>query len=130
MVPATSELAENMQWIADEIREFGGTAYLFRATATSPLQEGHIERLFAAASRAEATKLLDAVGELETRLRKAAAPEVLDEIEEEMRRVRQTALKLRLRSHFPVREEEALQRRLRAVRDRLDRQAIRAARRR
>ena len=42
IVPATSELAENMQWIADEIREMGGDAYLFRATASSPREESRI----------------------------------------------------------------------------------------
>src|SRR5512138_1505717 len=57
VVPATTELAENMQWIADEIREVGGTAYLFRATATAPGQDDRIEARFAEASRAEALRL-------------------------------------------------------------------------
>ena len=130
IVPATSELTENMQWIADEIREVGGDAYLFRATATSPAQEGQIERLFAAASRTRAVKLLEALRGVERRLRRPAAPEAIAEAEDELRRIRQAALKLRLRSHFPVPEEEVLQRQLRAVRDRVDRQALRAAARR
>lgn len=126
IVPATSELAENMQWIADEIREVGGDAYLFRATATAPGQEGRIERLFAEVSRAQAVKLLEALRRVERRPRRHAAPEAVAEAEDELRRIRQAALKLRMRSHFPVPEEEALHRRLRAVRDRLDRQALRA----
>ena len=130
IVPATSELAENMQWIADEIREVGGEAYLFRATATFPAQEGRIERLFAAASRAEAARLLEALRGVERRLRPAAAAQALAEAEDELRRIRQAALKLRLRSHFPAPEEEALHRRLRALRDRVERQALRAAGRR
>ena len=130
IVPGTSELTENMQWIADEIREMGGEAFLFRATATSQTQEGHIERLFSAASRAQAVKLLGALRGLERRLRGRAAPEAVADAEDELRRIRQTALKLRLRSHFPGPEEEALHRRLRAVRDRVDRQALRAASRR
>ena len=130
ILPATSELAENLQWITDEIREVGGDAYVFRATATSTAQEAQNERLFGAASRAEAGKLLKALRGLEQSFQASASPERLAEAEDELRRIRQAALKLRLRSHFPVREEETLHRRLRAVRDRLDRQTIRAARRR
>jgi hypothetical protein len=130
IVPATSELAENMQWIADEIREMGGDAFLLRATTTSPQEETHIERLFGGASRAEAGKLLKALQAVESRLKPRASPKVLAEAEDELRRVRQAALKLRLRSHFPVAEEEVLHKRLRAARDRLDRHALRAARRR
>lgn len=130
IVPATSELAENMQWIADEIREMGGNAYLFRATATSPAEEGRVERLFAAASRAEAQKLLEAARKLEGALPRASSPEAVAEAEDELRRIRQAALKLRLRSHFPAPEEEALHRRLRALRDRLDHHAFRAPKRR
>jgi len=126
IVPATSELAENMQWIADEIREMGGEALLFRATPTSPAQEGQIERLFGAASRAEARKLLEALGGVERRLRRTAAADALAEVEEDLRRLRQAALKLRLRSHFPAPEEEVLHRRLRALRDRVDRDLARA----
>jgi len=130
IVPATSELAENIQWIADEIREMGGAALVFRATATSPKEEGRIERLFGDASRAEAGRLLESLRGVEGRLRPRAAPQVLAEVEDELRRIRQAALKLRLRSHFPAAAEEALHRRLRAARDRLDRHALRAARRR
>lgn len=124
IVPATSELAENMRWIADEIREMGGEALVFRAAATSPEEEGQIERLFAAANRAQAGKLLEALSVLERRVRRTAGPQDLDEAEDEVRRIRQAALKLRLRSHFPTREEETLHRRLRALRERLDRQAL------
>ena len=130
IVPATSELAENMQWIADEIREMGGEAYLFRATATSPAEEGRIERLFGTASRAQAQKLLEAARKLERDLPRATSPEAVAEAEDELRRLRQTALKLRLRSHFPAPEEETLHRRLRALRDRVERLALRAANRR
>jgi hypothetical protein len=128
IVPATSELAENMQWIADEIRELGGESYVFRATASSPAQERQIERLFSAASRLQAQKLLEALRGLEQRTRRAAGLQDLNTAEEELRRIHQAALKLRLRSHFPAPEEEALQRRLRAVRERLDRQALRRPR--
>lgn len=130
VVPATSELAENMQWIADEIREVGGDAFLFRATATSPKEESTIEGLFGGVSRAEAGKLLEALRGVEGRLHRKAGPQVLAEVEDELRHIRQAALKLRLRSHFPVAEEEALHKRLRAARDRLDRHALRATRRR
>jgi hypothetical protein len=130
IVPASRELAENMQWIADEIREMGGEALVFRATATSPKEETQIERLFGGASRAEAGRLLAALRGVEGGLRPGAAPQALAEAEDALRRIRQAALKLRLRSHFPVAEEETLHRRLRAARDRLDRHAVRAARRR
>jgi Protein ChrB, N-terminal len=130
IVPATTELAENMQWIADEIRELGGMAYLFRATATAPGQDDRIETRFAETSRTDALRLLDGLRTLETRVAPEASPETCAAIEDELRRLRQAALKLRARAHFPVKEEEALQRRLRAVRDRVDRLTLRAARRR
>ena len=130
IVPATSELAENMQWIADEIHEMGGDAFVFRASATSPRQESQIERLFGEASRAEAGKLLEALRGVEGRLQAKAGPQVLAEAEDELRRIRRAALKLNLRSHFPVAQEQALHKRLHAARDRLDRHTLRAARRR
>jgi hypothetical protein len=130
IVPATSELAENMQWIADEIRELGGEAYLFRATASAPAEDDRIVARFAGASRQEVVRLTEQLRILEARLAKAASPEACAELEDDLRRLRQAALKLRARSHVPVKEEDLLQRRLRTVRDRLDRVALRATRRR
>lgn len=130
IVPASSELAENMQWIADEVQEMGGEAYLFRAVSTSARQEAQVEALFGSASRAEARRLLEALSGLERSLGRASGAEAVTQAEDELRRIRQAALKLRVRSHFPASEEETLHRRLRALRDRLDRQALRAAKRR
>ncbi len=129
IVPATSELTENMQWIADDIRELGGTAYLFRAATTAPEQDTRIEARFAEGSREEVRRLSADLRGLAARLTPDAPPGGYAAIEDELRRLRQAALKLRARAHFPVKEEEALQRRLRAVRDRLDRVALRAVRR-
>lgn len=125
IAPATSELTENMQWIADEIREMGGEAFVFRATTGSPAEERQIEGLFGAASRGQARKLLAALSELDRRVRRTTRALEMEETEDELRRIRQAALKLRLRSHFPVREEEVLQKRLGILRERLDRQALR-----
>jgi len=130
IVPATSELAENMRWIADEIREMGGESYVFRATATIPVEEDEIERLFGSVSRTQAGKLLKALSAVERRLRRTAGSQELEESEDEVRRIRQAALKLHLRSHFPIPEEATLHKRLRAVRERLDRQALRRTGRR
>jgi hypothetical protein len=125
IVPATSELAENMRWIADEIREMGGEAFVLRATAGSPAEERQIEGLFGETVRRQARRLSDSLSRVEKRVRHLAKPEDVDAAEDEVRRIRQAALKLRLRSHFPVREEEDLQRRLGSLRERLDRQALR-----
>lgn len=130
IVPATSELAENMRWIADEIREMGGEAFVFRATTGSPAEERQIGRLFGAASRGQARKLLEAVSVLERRVQRTTRALELEETEDELRRIRQATLKLRLRSHFPVPEEETLHKRLRTLRERLDRQALRGTGRR
>jgi hypothetical protein len=125
IVPATSELAENMRWIADGIRDMGGESYVFRATTTSPGEEGEIERLFGSVSRTHARKLLEALSVVERRVRRTTGSQELEEFEDEVQRIRQAALKLRLRSHFPSPEEETLHKRVRAVRERLDRQALR-----
>ena len=130
IVPATSELAENMQWIADEIHELGGEAVVFRAAATTPVGEAQVLRRFAEASRTEAGRVRVTLEALERRLGSVASPEELAACDDELRRIRQAALKLRRRTHVAVREEEALQRRVRGARDRLDRLALRASRRR
>ncbi len=65
VVPATTELAENMQWITDEIRELGGTAFLFRATAAAVGDDERIEARFVEASRAEALRLMDGLRTVE-----------------------------------------------------------------
>jgi hypothetical protein len=129
IVPAISELAENMQWIADEIQELGGDAYLFRATTTTPPHEQQVLRRFAEASRTEAMRIQEALEAVERRIRSVTSPDDLAACDDELRRVRQAALKLRRRTHVGVREEEVLQRRLRLVRDHLDRAALRATRR-
>ena len=129
IVPATSELAENMQWIADEIQELGGTAYLFRATTAGPGHDERLEMRFTETTRADVLRLLTGVRALEATVTPGAAPETFAGIEDELRRLRQAALKLRARAHFPVKEEDTLQRRLRSVRDRVDRLALRATRR-
>jgi len=129
-VPATSELAENMQWIADEIHELGGEAVVFRAATTTPQHEAQVLRRFAEASRTEAARLRETLEALERRLGSVASPEELAAYDDDLRRIRQAALKLRRRTHVAVREEEALQRRVHGVRDRLDRLALRASRRR
>src|SRR5512137_826808 len=74
IVPATSELAENMQWIADEIRELGGEASLFRATATTPSGETQVWRRFTEASRTEAGRVRETLAALERRLGAVASP--------------------------------------------------------
>lgn len=130
ITPATGELAENMQWIADEIQEFGGDAVVFRATTTTPRHEERVLRRFAEASRTEAARIRKTLEALERRLGSVASPEELAACEDELRRIRQAALKLRRRTHVAVWEEETLQRRVRGVRDRLDRLALRATRRR
>ncbi len=102
IVPATSELAENMQWIADEIHEFGGEAVVFRATTTTPRHEERVWRSFAEASRTEAAQIRETLETLERRLETAASPEELTACDDELRRIRQAALKLRRRGkHLP-----------------------------
>jgi uncharacterized protein Yka (UPF0111/DUF47 family) len=130
IVPATSELAENMQWIADEIHELGGEAVVFRATTTTPRHEERVLHRFVEASRTEAARIRETLEALERLLGSVASPEELAACDDELRRIRQAALKLRRRTHVAVREEEALQRRVHGVRDRLDRLALRATLRR
>src|SRR5512144_3035225 len=85
IVPATTELAENMQWIADEIRELGGTAYLFRATGPAPGQDERIEARFTEASRAEASRLLEDLRALETKMPKNASAADYGGVEDDLR---------------------------------------------
>jgi hypothetical protein len=114
-----------MQWIADEIRELGGESYVFRAAVTSPARQREIERLFSAASGSQSRNLLEALRGLEQRLPRTSTLEERNLVEEALRRIHRASLKLRLRSHFPGPEEEVLHKRLRAVRERLDRQHLR-----
>jgi hypothetical protein len=130
IVPATSELAENMQWIADEIHELGGEAVVFRGTTTNPRYEERVLRRFAGAGRMEAARIRASLEGLERRLGSVASAEGLAACDDDLRRIRQAALKLRRRTHVAVREEEALQRRVHTVRERLDRRMLRATRRR
>jgi hypothetical protein len=130
IVPATNELTENMQWIADEIQEFGGEASLFRASPMTLPHEAQVLRRFAEAGRTETARIRETLSALERRLGSVASAGDLAARDDELRRIHQAALKLRHRSHFPVREEEALHKRLRVTRDRLDRMALRATRRR
>ncbi len=73
---------------------------------------------------------MDGLRTLEGKVTPEMTPEACAALEDELRRLRQSALKLRARAHFPVKEEETLQRRLRTVRDRVDRLTLNATRRR
>lgn len=128
LLPATSELAENMQWIADEIAEMGGVAYVFQATSLPPGQEARLVEAFRRAASERYGRLREDLSRMRRGLAGKPSGEEIEELEEEMKRARVALLRLKARTPFPVYDEEEVERLLRQVQGRLERHYLRPRR--
>jgi hypothetical protein len=120
ILPATTELAENMQWLAGEIKEVGGEAWVFRGISLLPDQDDRVAGRFVAAGTRECDKALKGLGTLRRRLHSAHSLETLEQIEEEVRRIRMGFLRSQERFHFPTPGAEAVRALLQVLRDQLE----------
>lgn len=120
ILPATSELTENMQWLAGEIGELGGEVWVFRGISALPEQDERIVAGFVTVATRECDKVLKRLSSLRRRLKGAKSLEALEEIEEELRRIRIGFLRSQERFHFPIPKAEVVREKLQDLRDQLE----------
>lgn len=120
ILPATTELAENMQWLASEIEELGGEAWVFRGISALPDQDERVAVRFVAAGARQCDKVLKRLHTLRRRLQGVQSLEALEEAEEELRRVRMGFLRTQERFHFPIPDVEAVRGLLQQLRNKLE----------
>ncbi|MBI2080503.1 MAG: hypothetical protein HYT86_02080 [candidate division NC10 bacterium] len=128
LLPATPEGGENLRWLADEIEEMGGDAYLFRAQAVGPRGDAPLLTRFREVATREREKVAAQLQGLRRRLRGRLSVAVLEEAEADFRRLRLALLRCDQRDHFPGPGREEAERALRQVREALEGQYTRGAR--
>src|SRR5947209_5016943 len=120
LLPSRPDLDENMQYIAAQIEEMGGSCYLFSASALLP---GSGERL-AEEFRAQADNQLDEIiGRLDRvsdALDTAASPSALERAEGELKRERIAYLRARRLAFFGSTKEAEVDARLDTLKRSLD----------
>lgn len=121
ILPATTELAENMQWLAGEVEELGGQAWVFRGISILPNQDERVVERFVAGATQECDKALKRLQTLRRQLQGAHSLEALEGIDDELRRLRMGFLRSQERIHFPTPGTEAVRDLLQGLREQLER---------
>src|SRR5947209_3538589 len=120
LLPSRPDLDENMQYIAAQIEEMGGSCYLFSA---SPLLPGSTERLveeFRAQADSHLDEIIERLDEISAALEGAASPSALERAEGELKRERVAYLRARRLAYFGATNEAEVDARLDALKRSLD----------
>jgi hypothetical protein len=97
-LPEDARTREQLEWVADQVEESGGTATLWRAETLSQVQERRIAHEMAAARAAEYRSIVDDVA--------AAEQMVAAERARQLKRLRRALREVQRRDFFPPPERE------------------------
>jgi hypothetical protein len=97
-LPEDARTREQLEWVADEVVEAGGTALLWRAQTMAARDEKVLARAMAVARAAEYEEVIDQAN--------AATESSLVEQRRAVRRLRRELRAIRRRDHFPPVEAE------------------------
>ena len=120
LLPSRPDLDENMQYIAAQIEEMGGSCYLFSASALLP---GSVERLmeeFRAQADTQLQEIVKRLDSISSALDATASPDVLEQAEGELKRERVAYLRARRLAFFGSTKESEVDARLDALKRSLD----------
>lgn len=120
IVPSRPDLDENMQYIAAQIEEMGGTCYLFSASALLP---GSVERLigeFQSQADDQLERIVERLAIVTAELVAAVTPAALENAEGELKRERVSYLRARRLAYFGSTKEDEVDTRLDAIKRSLD----------
>ena len=107
LLPARPDLVENMQYVAAEIAEMGGSCHLFTAAALLPGGDHRIVEEFRAAADDRLDDISVRLDAVSAELDRAASPSALERGEDAMKRERIAAMRARRLAYFgSVRERE------------------------
>jgi hypothetical protein len=120
LLPARPDLDENMQYIAAQIEEMGGSCYLFSASALLP---GSVERLveeFRAQADSHLEEIIERLDKVSATLETVASPSALERAEGELKRERVAYLRARRLAFFGSTKEAEVDAQLDALKRSLD----------
>jgi hypothetical protein len=120
LLPSRPDLDENMQYMAAQIEELGGSCYLFSASVLLP---GSVERLtdeFRDQADSQLEEIIERLDKVSTILDTAASPTALERAEGELKRERVAYLRARRLAYFGNTKEAEVDARLEALKRSLD----------
>ena len=120
LLPSRPNLDENMQYIAAQIEERGGSCYLFTASALLPGSAESLVAEFRAQADGEFNATLARLDQVSTMLDGAVSPNALARAEGELKRERVAYLRARRLAFFGSSKEAEVETRLDALKRSLD----------
>ena len=120
VLPARPNLDENMQYIAAQIQDMGGSCYLFSAAAMLPSSDERLKEEFRAEADSQVEAMLDRLDQASAALDSAASPHALEQAEAELKRERNAYLRARRLAYFGSSKEADVDMRLDALKRSLD----------
>src|ERR1051326_1840894 len=88
VLPARPDLDENMQYIAAQIEEMGGSCYLFTASLQLPGSRERLAEEFRALADSHLEEIIERLDRVSAALENAASPSALERAESELKRER------------------------------------------
>lgn len=120
LLPARPDLDENMQYIAAQIQERGGSCYLFAASVLLPGSAEALAAEFRAQADSEAETILARLEQVSMSLDSAASSSALSRAEEELKRERVAYMRARRLAFFGSSKEAEVEARLDTLKRSLD----------
>jgi hypothetical protein len=120
LLPARPDLDENMQYIAAQIEELGGSCYLFSAAAMLPASEERLREEFRSQADSQLEAILNRLDQASASLDSAASPSALEQAEEQLKRERIAYLRARRLAFFGSSQEAEVDARLDDLKSSLD----------
>lgn len=120
LLPSRADLDENMQYIAAQIEEMGGSCYLFSAASLLP---GSVERLteeFRAQADTRLQEIIQRLDRISATLETNADPDLREQAEGDLKRERVAYLRARRLAFFGNTQENEVDARLDALKRSLD----------
>lgn len=120
LLPSRPDLDENMQYIAAQIDEMGGSCYLFSASALLP---GSVERLteeFRAQADGQLEEIIKRLDRISAALDATTSPDIREQAEGELKRERVAYLRARRLAFFGSTKEAEVDARLDSLKRCLD----------
>ena len=120
LLPARPDLNENMQYIAAQIEEMGGSCYLFSAASMLPGGDERLREEFRVEADSQLEAILERLDQASASRDDATGPGALEQAEEQLKRERVANLRARRLAFFGSSKEVEVDTRLNALKRSLD----------
>jgi hypothetical protein len=120
LLPSRPDLNENMQYIAAQIEEMGGSCYLFSASALLPGSEERLAEDFRAQADDQLEEIIERLDKVSAALYTAASPSALERAEKELKRERVAFLRAQRLAFFGSTKEAVIECRLNTLKESIE----------